>query len=237
VRTGQTEGSVDLARLAGLEPAGVICEIMKDDGNMARRPDLEIFAEEHNLGILTIAQLIEYRLQREYLINEAASALVVPDGLKKEFRLLAYETAVSDAQYLALVLGNVSGQKPVLVRMHRATLPSDVFGLSQNGVGNKNARALRIIEEEGCGVFVYAVPGRVSLAQQVERLCGKVAADGAVDERMELREFGLGAQVLASLGISEIRLMTDSVKRIVGLEGYGLKVVDRVPLSREVTSQ
>ncbi|MCC6749531.1 MAG: 3,4-dihydroxy-2-butanone-4-phosphate synthase [Deltaproteobacteria bacterium] len=233
VRTGQTEGSVDLARLAGLEPAGVICEIMNDDGTMARRPDLERFAQEHGLGILTIAQLIEYRLQRERLIHEAVSAEVVPPGLTRPFRLIAYRTEVSDAQYLALVCGPVDSGTPALVRMHRAVVPADVFGVSASGSGSKNLRALRQIEEAGAGVFVYVVPGRVDLVAQVERIARGAAALGGSAESHppELRDFGLGAQVLLSLGLKRIRLMTDNPKRLVGLEGYGLEVVEQVSLN------
>lgn len=229
VRSGQTEGSVDLARLAGLEPAGVICEIMKDDGTMARRPDLEVFAKEHGLGIVSIAQLIEYRLQRESQIVKGADAKMAPLELDSEFDMAVYKSGVSDVQYLVLSLGTIDSSEPVLVRVHRAVVPTDVFG-NQNH-RSKNRRALEIIEKEGRGVFVYVLPAEVDLSQQLARMAEK--ATGTVPSLVpELREFGLGAQVLAALGLKEIRLMTDNVKRIVGLDGYGLKVVERVSLRK-----
>lgn len=227
VRSGQTEGSVDLARLAGIEPAGVICEIMKDDGTMARRPDLERFAAEHDLGILTIAQLIQYRLEREPQIKRLASTRVVPQGLTKEFELIVFESPVTSAQHVAMVLGDVQARPDVLVRMHRGNMLTDVFGV---GPGNaKVVRALKRIEQEGAGVLVYVLPEEVDLAAQVaEIVAGRPAAPALVARPPELREFGLGAQVLVSLGLSRIRLLTDNPKRIVGLSGFGLEVVERV---------
>ncbi len=227
VRAGQTEGSVDLARLAGLEPSGVICEIMKDDGTMARRPDLEVFAAQHELGIVTIEQLIQYRLERENQIQPVSQVEVVPNGLSQSFRVIAYRPMVTGAQYLALVLGEFKGvDEPVLVRMHRASIPTDVFGVT-NGCGcAKNQRALRQIEAAGRGVLVYVMPEHLDLSVQVALLAGN-----AEPERPELREFGLGAQILASLGLTKIRLITDNPKRIVGLQGFGLSVVDQVALT------
>jgi 3,4-dihydroxy 2-butanone 4-phosphate synthase/GTP cyclohydrolase II len=233
VRSGQTEGSVDLARLAGLEPAGVICEIMKEDGTMARMPDLERFADEHGMGILTIAQLIEYRLQRESLVQEDCTAHVTPEGVSSEFKLLVFRSSVNEAQYMALVLGDVSGDHPVLVRMHRACVPGDVFGIHGCQSHIKKRHALEQIERAGAGVLVYVQPGQVDLAGQVQKhVIGSATSDEPREEGMppELRDFGLGAQVLASLGVSKIRLMTDNPKRFVGLRSYGLEVVEWVPL-------
>ena len=233
VRSGQTEGSVDLARLAGLEPSGVICEIMKEDGTMARMPDLEIFAEEHNLGILTIAELIEYRVQRESLVTRGIETEVTPGGAQKPFRLATFHTEVNQGQYLALVLGNVTTGDPVLVRMHTSCVPGHVFHLATCGCEAKKARSLELIEEAGAGVFVYIHPGRLDLAAQVRRcvLKGEMPVEPTEEGiPAELRTFGLGAQVLASLGLSKIRLMTDNPKRIVGLKSYNLEVVEQVPL-------
>ncbi|MCA9673178.1 MAG: 3,4-dihydroxy-2-butanone-4-phosphate synthase [Myxococcales bacterium] len=225
VRAGQTEGSVDLARLAGLQPAGVICEIMKDDGDMARRPDLEVFAREHGLGIVTIEQLIRYRLERESQIELTSEAEVVPAGVSASFRLLAYTASVSGTQYLALALGDLRTDDPVLVRMHRASVPTDVFGVAPS----KTQTALQMIERAGRGVFVYVLPPDVDLADQVSQLRGEAPATPRGGPP-ELREFGLGAQVLATLGVRNIRLMTDNPMRIVGLEGFGLSIVERVAL-------
>jgi len=233
VRSGQTEGSVDLARLAGLEPAGVICEIMKDDGSMARMPDLEQFAEEHGLGILTIAQLIEYRMQRESLVRQVSDARMVPSGLSSEFELVVFKSSVNDAQYMALVLGSIRGREPVLVRVHSACIPGDLLGGNGCDCDLKKRRALEKIEQAGAGVFVYVHPGRVDLAIQVQRhVAGRTLAEPKNEGLPpELRDFGLGAQVLVALGVSKIKLMTDNPKRIVGLRSYGLEVVERISLT------
>jgi 3,4-dihydroxy 2-butanone 4-phosphate synthase/GTP cyclohydrolase II len=239
VRSGQTEGSVDLARLAGLTPAGVICEIMKDDGTMARMPDLESFAEEHELGILTIAQLIEHRMQRESLVRKAVSGTLVPAGLRREFRVDTFKTEVSDAQYMVLVLGQPRREDPVLVRMHRACIPGDVLGGDSCGCARKKQRALELIERAGCGVFVYIHPGRLDLTAQVRgHVTGRQVSE-AREEGLppELRDFGLGAQVLAELGLSKIRLMTDNPQRFVGLRSYGLEVVERIPLTSKAPKE
>ncbi len=233
VRSGQTEGSVDLARLAGLEPSGVICEIMKDDGTMARMPDLEVFADDHNLGILTIEQLIEYRVQRESLVTRGVECEVQPGGTKAPFRLVTFHTEVNRGQYIALVLGNVTAGDPVLVRMHTSCVPGHVFHLDTCGCEAKKARSLELIEEAGAGVFVYIHPGKLDLAAQVRRCVieGEQPEEPAEEGiPAELRNFGLGAQVLASLGLSKIRLMTDNPKRIIGLQSYNLEVVEQVPL-------
>jgi len=233
VRSGQTEGSVDLARLAGLEPSGVICEIMKDDGTMARMPDLEQFAEDHELGILTIAQLIEYRVQRESLVRQSARASVLPAGLESEFQVVTFKTEVSDAQYMALVLGDVKAADNVLVRMHRACVPGDVFGIDNCTCADNKQKALEMIAEAGAGVFVYILPGKMDLSAQVQtHVAGPKDTEDKGEEGIppELRDFGLGAQVLANLGLSKIRLVTNNPKRIVGLRAFGLEVVERVSL-------
>ena len=232
VRSGQTEGSVDLARLAGLEPSGVICEIMKDDGTMARMPDLEQFAEEHGLGILTIEQLIEHRVQRESLVRAANRTKVVPAGTSQEFELVTFCTDVNNAQYMALVLGDPRGDQPMLVRMHRACIPGDVLGVTSCGCAGKMQRALQAIEQSGAGVFVYIHPGQLDLTEQVQAHVENHRPKEVKPEGMppELRDFGLGAQVLAGLGLSKIRILTNNPKRIIGLGSYGLEVVERVAL-------
>lgn len=227
VRSGQTEGSVDLARLAGLEPAGVICEIMKDDGTMARRPDLEVFAKDHDLGILTIAQLIEYRLQNEAQIKKLSSTKVIPHGFDAEFELMIFESPVTSAQHVAFVHGDVNQRNDVLVRMHRANTLTDVFGVGPSN--GKVDRALKRIVDEGAGVMVYVLPENHDLAAQMSEIKrGKPNAPSDIATPPLLREFGLGAQVLVSLGLTKIRLLTDNPKRIVGLSGFGLEVSSRV---------
>jgi 3,4-dihydroxy 2-butanone 4-phosphate synthase/GTP cyclohydrolase II len=237
VRTGQTEGSVDLARLAGLEPAGVICEIMRDDGEMARMPDLEKFAAEHGLLIVTIADLIEYRMQTERLVRRTSSAPLRPAliGGQVEFQAHIYQSDVGDAEYLALVLGDVAGAaergEPVLVRVQQAAPAGDMFAQQPVNVEAMVRAGLKRIVQEGQGVFLYvqtaAVPSlRGSFDQFV---LGKPPEAGA-GPAGALRDFGLGAQVLADLGLRKIRLMSNNPKRIAGIGGYSIEVVERVPL-------
>jgi 3,4-dihydroxy 2-butanone 4-phosphate synthase / GTP cyclohydrolase II len=231
VRTGQTEGSVDLASLAGLQPAGVICEIMNDDGTMARMPDLEAFATTHGLRILSIADLIDYRLQRESLVEKRAETVLVPDlpGITAQFRALAFGTLVEKTEYLALVLGDVTTDDPVLVRVQTARFPSDVFGSAS---ANQMRAALAQIERAGRGVLLYVyAAGRQTLLDDVRtHLMNETKSPPLISGEHALRDFGLGAQVLASLGIKNLRLLTNNPTRIVGLEGYGMCVVERVPL-------
>jgi 3,4-dihydroxy 2-butanone 4-phosphate synthase / GTP cyclohydrolase II len=230
VRSGHTEGSVDLARLAGREPAGVICEIMRDDGEMARMPDLEAFAAEHQLPILKIADLIQYRLSREMLVHPAGEALVRPHvgGLSRELRAHLYTTDVEDTEYLALVLGEILPDEPVLVRVQTASVLRDVFGAAANPDEHPATVALRMIEEAGKGILLYVHPrGRASLAADFHSMLG--AGPGPAPDA-PLREFGLGAQVLAHLGARTIRLLTNHPRRIVGLQGYGLHIVECLPI-------
>jgi len=230
VRSGHTEGSVDLARLAGREAAGVICEIMRDDGEMARMPDLEAFAAEHDLPVLKIADLIQYRLSREMLVHPAGQAVVRPHvaGLSRELRAHLYTADVEDTEYLALVLGDIQPDEPVLVRVQTASVLRDVFGAAPKADDQPATVALRMIEEAGKGIFLYVLPrSRASLAADFHAMVGQGTAPAA-DAR--LRGFGLGAQVLAHLGARSIRLLTNHPRRIVGLEGYGLHVVESVPI-------
>ena len=233
VRTGQTEGSVDLSRLAGLTPAGVICEIMNDDGSMARMPDLEKFAVEHGLRILSIADLIEYRLERESLVQARAEAKLVPAfmGTGREWKALVYGTPVESTEYLALTLGDVSGDEPVLVRVQTACFPGDVFGSEACDCGPQLRAAIAAIEREGRGVFLYVyAAGRQSLLGDVKAHVLHELAPRVAGGEHKLRDFGLGAQVLSDLGVKNLRLLTNNPKKIVGLEGYGMCVVDRVPI-------
>jgi 3,4-dihydroxy 2-butanone 4-phosphate synthase/GTP cyclohydrolase II len=234
VRTGQTEGSVDLAQLAGLTPAGVICEIMNDDGSMARMPDLETFAATHNLMILSIADLIEYRLRQETLVEKVVSAPLSPTllGATRAFEAHVFSTRVERTEYLALTLGDLAAPGDPLVRVQTACLPGDVFGSDACDCGAQLRAAIRTIEAEGRGVVLYVFPGgRQSLAADVKAHVLHQKDGGSLAQREhKLRDFGLGAQVLASLGVRTLRLMTNNPRKIVGLEGYGLRVVGRVPL-------
>jgi 3,4-dihydroxy 2-butanone 4-phosphate synthase/GTP cyclohydrolase II len=236
VRTGQTEGSVDLARLAGCLPAGVICEIMNDDGSMARMHDLERFAAEHQLGILTIADLIRYRLQTERLVRRVASREIVLDRTGTPWRAIVYEATVESRQLLALVLGSPSGADPVLCRMHGGSTLGDVFSSPVSEGGKNLHEAIEAIEREGAGVVVYIAP-RGNLARELDALHDRQlesspAATAAADaqHRGTLREFGLGAQVLRELGLHRLRLLTNNPRKIAGIRGYGLEVVESVPL-------
>ncbi len=237
VRSGHTEGSVDLARLAGHEPAGVICEIMRDDGDMARMPDLEAFAQAHGLPIVTIADLIHYRLSQEVLVHRVLSAPLRPRvaGLTCELTAHVYTTDVEGTEYLALVLGQPTPDEPVLVRVQTASLLRDFLGASPDRDSTSSpTAALRAIEAEGKGVLLYVFPrGRASLLAELEAASLGAAPAGAPAAPLteaRLRDFGLGAQVLAHLGVRTIRLLTNNPRRIVGIEGYGLHIVERVPV-------
>ncbi|MFP6686415.1 MAG: 3,4-dihydroxy-2-butanone-4-phosphate synthase [Polyangiaceae bacterium] len=243
VRTGQTEGSVDLARLAGCRPAGVICEIMKDDGTMARMPDLEQFAEEHSLCILTVADLIQYRLQTETLVKRIEERTVTLDATGTEWRAIVYGTDVEARQVIALVKGDLVDGDPVLTRVHAGAVVSDLFCSTSAEGGHHLREAIARIEEAGCGVVLYLAP-QSSLAEELGRVTrvtsgpdsatGLAPASRRAGEQHTLRRFGLGAQVLSDLGVSKLRLLTNSQRKIAGLTGYGLEVVERVPLeSRE----
>jgi 3,4-dihydroxy 2-butanone 4-phosphate synthase/GTP cyclohydrolase II len=234
VRTGQTEGSVDLSRLAGLKPAGVICEIMKDDGEMARMADLEIFAKEHGLCILSVADLIGYRLQREKMVSCSEEGKMRPDflGAGEDFDIRLYHTEVEDTEYLVLSRGDVKAAaaagETVLVRVQTLCPIGDVFGTRPDV-----RSCLKAMDDAGLGVFLYVFnKGRVSLAHSFQRqLRGKRAItqeDAGLSE--VLRDFGLGAQVLADVGCNKIRLLSDSERKIVGIEGYGIEIVERIPV-------
>jgi 3,4-dihydroxy 2-butanone 4-phosphate synthase/GTP cyclohydrolase II len=238
-RVGQTEASVDLARMAGFAPAGVICEILNDDGTMARRPELERFARAHGLKFITVAQVVAYRLARERLVHREAEA-VIPTS-QGEWRMVAYRNDVDQFEHVAIVKGDVAGRENILVRMHSECLTGDVFHSLRCDCGEQLDAAMRRIAEEGAGVIVYLrqegrgiglVHKLKAYALQDEGL-DTVQANEALGFRPDLRDYGIGAQILIDQGLTSIRILTNNPKKIVGLEGYGLTVVEQVPLRAE----
>jgi 3,4-dihydroxy 2-butanone 4-phosphate synthase / GTP cyclohydrolase II len=230
VRTGQTEGSVDMARLAGLRPSGVICEIMNDDGTMARMPDLEKFAQEHKLEILSVADLIQYRMQTERLVRRVAERPLRLDQTGTMWSAVVYEIVGESRQYLALVKGTIDGTKPVLCRVHSGSLLADLFSSTLFEGGSNLREAISTIEAAGAGIILYISP-TVDIGRELgAKLGGTSAEEPVVSRPATLREFGLGAQVLSDLGCHKLRLLTNSQTKIAGLNGFGLEVVERVPL-------
>ncbi len=238
VRAGQTEASVDLSRLAGLVPAGVICEIMNDDGTMARVPQLTEFCRQHDMKILTVAELIRYRMANERYVKRLAESLV-PTAYG-EFRMIAYESEITGDSHIALVKGEVenAGDEPVLVRMHSHCLVGDVFGASWCGCRDAIDGSLRRIAEEGRGALIYL--HSTSKGYSVERLGERMTIQFHHEQRLPTlpesqrrtqREIGIGAQILSDLNLKRIRLLTNHPRRVAGLDGFGIEIVEQVPLS------
>ena len=241
VRVGQTEGSVDLARMAGLKPAGVICEIMDEDGTMARMPALEKFSQEHGIGICTIADLVEYRMKNEAFVHRAAEA-VIPTQPGGEFRMIAFENDVDQLLHIALVKGQIEPEKPVMVRVHSECMTGDIFGSLRCDCGDQLHKAMSMIAKEGVGVILYLrQEGRgIGLvnklkAYELQRQQGldTVEANRRLGFKDDMRDYGLGAQMLVNLGVRKMRLLTNNPKKMIGLDGYGLTIVEQIPIEIE----
>ena len=238
VRVGQTEGSVDLARMAGLKSAGVICEVMDEDGTMARMPSLEKFSETHGVGICAIADLVEYRMLNESFVHRSADA-VIPTSFGGEFKMIAFENDVDNLLHIALVKGDIDPEIPTLVRVHSECMTGDIFGSMRCDCGDQLHKAMGMIDKEGCGVILYLrQEGRgIGLVNKLKAYdlqqnqgLDTVEANRRLGFKDDMRDYGLGAQILVDLGVRQMRLLTNNPKKMIGLEGYGLTIVEQIQI-------
>mgnify|MGYP001825035925 CR=1 FL=1 len=238
VRVGQTEGSVDLARMAGLKSAGVICEVMDEDGTMARMPSLEKFSETHGVGICAIADLVEYRMVNESFVHRSAEA-VIPTSFGGEFKMIAFENDVDNLLHIALVKGDIDPEIPTLVRVHSECMTGDIFGSMRCDCGDQLHKAMGMIDKEGCGVILYLrQEGRgIGLVNKLKAYdlqqnqgLDTVEANRRLGFKDDMRDYGLGAQILVDLGVRQMRLLTNNPKKMIGLEGYGLTIVEQIQI-------